>query len=356
LTIPFDHLSTTSPLIACSFHRRTLEIIHCSDALALAAGYRDASELRDSYVIDLFGFQSLEAFEDLLRSENFDKTAQCKMANHKHGDHSMVVSVIPTSKTPDDDILLLLCMPVPDYVSDIAVLQEKNDQLEAHNQRLTELSSLLGHNLRGALHGILGHVQAVSTSEDPATESPQQSILRQIQQIGTGMNRVLTDVTRLIHFGEQVAPMEFTDLNLVVDKLIDELKHFKGQEHTIRRVSNLPKVMCQAQLVQELLRNLLENGIYYAGDQSAKIEIGTREAELPTFYVKDNGVGIHPEDISKVVRPLHRADRDQLNQQGTGLGLTLCQSIIERHGGKLCMESERGVGTTVWFTLSKHGG
>ncbi len=85
------------------------------------------------------------------------------------------------------------------------------------------------------------------------------------------------------------------------------------------------------------------------------IEVGTRQSDVPTFFVKDNGIGIHEDDLEGVMMPLTRADHDGLNTQGTGMGLALVRAIVERHGGQLALESERGKGTTVLFSLSEHG-
>ena len=142
-------------------------------------------------------------------------------------------------------------------------------------------------------------------------------------------------------------------MNGLVDELIQEASALSTDGVCIRRSSDLPPVMCREHLIRELLRNLLENAVKYRGDRAAEIEIGAQPGDIPVFFVRDNGVGIHEADLSRVLSPLTRADGDSLNAQGTGMGLALVRAIVERHEGRLHLESERGRGTTVWFSLSE---
>ena len=100
----------------------------------------------------------------------------------------------------------------------------------------------------------------------------------------------------------------------------------------------------------EVLINLIENSTKYMGDQAhPKIEIGHREDEKETvFFVRDNGMGIDPSQHDKVFELFYRIDK---KSEGTGAGLTIVKRIIQVHGGRIWIESVRGKGCTVCFTL-----
>jgi light-regulated signal transduction histidine kinase (bacteriophytochrome) len=117
---------------------------------------------------------------------------------------------------------------------------------------------------------------------------------------------------------------------------------------------HLPSVfMDETQLIR-LLQNLLANAIKYRGKEPPRIHLSAREAgpEL-IFSVKDNGLGIdmrHAEHIFTVFKRLHGRE-----YPGTGIGLAICKRIVERHGGRIWVESQPGKGSTFYFALLRHG-
>jgi light-regulated signal transduction histidine kinase (bacteriophytochrome) len=106
-----------------------------------------------------------------------------------------------------------------------------------------------------------------------------------------------------------------------------------------------------ARLIQLLLDNLLDNAWKYTGkNPDACIEFGVMTDSAQTFYVRDNGVGFDMQFANKLFQPFQRLHtREEF--EGTGVGLATAQRIINRHGGKIWVESECGKGTTFYFTL-----
>ena len=102
------------------------------------------------------------------------------------------------------------------------------------------------------------------------------------------------------------------------------------------------------QLLEMLLRNIFENA-FRATDEYGKINTYVYETENETvFKVEDNGCGMNQEEIEKIKEPFYRVDKSRSRKQGgTGLGVSLCQKIVEKHDGTLEYSSQKGVGTTV---------
>ena len=168
------------------------------------------------------------------------------------------------------------------------------------------------------------------------------------------MTNVLDGVAQLLRVEVGEFPAELTDLNELVDGIAADTT--LGEEGlVVRRVGELPPVICRRQLVAEVFRNLVENGIKYGGEPPVVVEVGAGPGSAPMFFVRDNGVGIEPEDLGRIFQPLERADRSGLNAGGTGMGLALAKRVVDRHGGRIWPESTPGLGTTIWFTLSEHG-
>ena len=126
----------------------------------------------------------------------------------------------------------------------------------------------------------------------------------------------------------------------------------------------LPTVMADATQLAQLLRNLAGNGIKFRGEAPPHVHIsaeladsgaGLSEAQQSPreewlFSVRDNGIGIAPKYYERIFQMFERLHR-RSEYPGTGIGLAICQKIVERHGGRIWVESELGQGSTFYFTI-----
>jgi signal transduction histidine kinase len=113
----------------------------------------------------------------------------------------------------------------------------------------------------------------------------------------------------------------------------------------------LPIIRCDTVRVTSVFQNLILNGIKYNDSPEKIIEIGFTDDKKTVFYVRDNGIGIAPEHHELIFRLFKRLNGPGKYGEGTGAGLTFVKKIIERHGGKIWVESSPGCGTTFYFTL-----
>lgn len=354
-TLAADRLVRWGNFHACVFDRASMTIRACSDSLAELAGRERAAELIGSYVIDLFSLESLAAFEALLRGGDFSQTAQCRMAGTSKLDTRMAIALSTAPQDRDSGLLTMICIPVFDQATVISELDAKADALTLRNAQLAEFSSLLVHDLRGLLHNLSGELELLLLGNQDDLNPKVLGHLSRIEQSSGSMTEVLQGIARLLRPNIGDYPAELTDLNELVDSVLATPRLPSEAGASIKRTEHLPTLTCQKQLIEEVFRNLVENSVNYRSTRPLLIEVGGLHQDPPTFFVKDNGVGIHRDDVSGVLDPLRRADRQHLNSEGTGMGLALVQRIVEQHGGKVWLESEPGRGTTVWFTLSEHG-
>ena len=144
---------------------------------------------------------------------------------------------------------------------------------------------------------------------------------------------------------------ELTNCNEVLDLALSNL-HIQIQETdtTICR-HPLPALWGDKLQLVQLWQNLLSNAIKYRSDRPLEIEVGA-EAQTGSwlFYVKDNGIGIEPRYFERIFAIFQRL-HTRTQYPGTGIGLSFCQKIVERHGGKIWVESEPGQGSTFYFTV-----
>jgi PAS domain S-box-containing protein len=112
----------------------------------------------------------------------------------------------------------------------------------------------------------------------------------------------------------------------------------------------LPTVVAERVMMMQLFQNLISNAIKYCGDRPPKVHVSAaRETDGWHFSVRDNGIGIAPEDAQRVFGMFQRLHAGQI--PGTGIGLALCRKIIDRKGGRIWVESEVGQGSTFMFTI-----
>jgi signal transduction histidine kinase len=179
--------------------------------------------------------------------------------------------------------------------------------------------------------------------------------MQTIVQLAGKMDGVIEGLLGYSELGHAPIRRSAADLNDLFAHAIDlvrvEIEHTGTQVRIPRR---LPKLDCDVRWTSQILFNLISNAIKYNDKPERWIEIGFQEHKVkPTvLYVKDNGIGIAPENSEAIFRLFHRLHTDREYGGGTGLGLAIVARAIERHNGRLWLESAMGIGTTFYFTLN----
>lgn len=169
------------------------------------------------------------------------------------------------------------------------------------------------------------------------------------------MKALINDLLTFSRVGTHGKPFESINCTTVVERAIVNLKVAIEENQATITYPVLPEVMGDANQLTQLFQNLIGNAIKFHGDAPPIIHISVEEqAQDWLFFVQDNGIGIEPdyaEQIFVIFQRLHsRAD-----YSGTGIGLAVCKKIVERHGGRIWVQSELGKGSTFCFTLPRQG-
>jgi two-component system, chemotaxis family, CheB/CheR fusion protein len=140
------------------------------------------------------------------------------------------------------------------------------------------------------------------------------------------------------------------DCGTVLAKVLLNLQTAIDESGAIVTSGPLPTVVGEEVMLLQLFQNLISNSIKYRGEEAPRIHVSAkRDGELWTFAVRDNGIGIDPQDAVRVFGMFKRLHGSEI--PGTGLGLALCKKIVERQGGRIWVESEAGKGATFKFTI-----
>lgn len=164
------------------------------------------------------------------------------------------------------------------------------------------------------------------------------------------LERLLKDLLAYSQAASMIAPVDHVDCAEVVREVLLNLKVSIDETSAVVRWGDLPLVRADRIRLVQLFQNLIGNAIKYRSENSPCIQINAQRGKNQwIFAVKDNGIGIKPEyweQVFGVFKRLHGAA-----YPGTGIGLAICQRIVEMHGGRIWVESIRDDGSTFHFTL-----
>lgn len=167
----------------------------------------------------------------------------------------------------------------------------------------------------------------------------------------TRMQRLIQDLLTYSRVGTRGKSFEPTDCNEVLGAAVVNLQLAIQEAHAVVTHEELPTVMADASQLVQLFQNLVGNAIKFRGAEPPRVHVSAaRQGTRWIFSMQDNGIGIDPsfaERIFVIFQRLHSRGE----YPGTGIGLALCKKIVERHGGKIRVESELGKGANFLFTI-----
>lgn len=152
--------------------------------------------------------------------------------------------------------------------------------------------------------------------------------------------------------GAQNLELTPIDCNLVLTQVLEDLQVAIQDRQAISDYDFLPTVFADETQLTELLQNLICNAIKFCPpERSPQIRISVEQKEQEwLFKVRDNGIGIEPENCERIFQMFQRLHSDR-EYSGTGIGLATCKKIVEHHGGKIWVEYEFGKRTRFYFTI-----
>lgn len=236
-------------------------------------------------------------------------------------------------------------------------LERRNDELHQSNKELDDFAYIASHDLKEPLRGI--HNFSTFLLEDYADklDDDGRSKLETLTRLTRRMETLIDSLLHFSRLGRVDLAIDQVDLNGIVREAVDSLDiNLKEAGIELRMPRRLPTVRADRARVGEIFYNLIVNAMKYNDKERKWIEVGFLDESPPVFYVRDNGIGIqekHFDSVFRIFKRLHGRDK---YGGGTGSGLTIVKKIVERHNGKIWVESTYGEGTTFYFTLEEDKG
>ena len=238
---------------------------------------------------------------------------------------------------------------------DITERKQAEKELRKINQELENFVRVVSHDLKTSIITVQGFSARLLKNYQEKLGERGRLYIEQIKTSAGRMETFVFDLLALSRAGRTVSVFKNVSSLEIVKKITSELRD-RLEENQIKLVvaDNLPFIHCDGERIYQVFQNLLVNAINYRGDtKSPVIEIGYQDAGVfHQFYVRDNGIGIDPKYHEKIFETFHRL-KETKNQEGTGLGLAIIEKVVNNHGGKVWVESEKGKGATFYFTIHK---
>jgi signal transduction histidine kinase len=342
-------------LSACTIDRSTLQITGCTAALSTLLGRSSAEEVVGQVLIDLLAPDSYADLEASIRGQERTGPLECTLLGADDQEIRVAMAISQRGVASGSRELTLIWIPVQDDRKTIAALEAAVETLTEQNERMSDLSNLANHDLRNLLQTVVSTIDLLELTLKKKGQLDFEPQITRLRRASFTMGHLLDGVMKYLRFEVGEYPMELTNLSDLVDGIAQTAAADEQRFISIIRTCALPSLMCERQLIEELFQNLVGNSIKYTDTPQVQIEIGLCDepGEHPIFFVRDRGVGIAATDLERVFEPFKRADHRALNSKGTGMGMALVKKIIERHGGRVWIESEVDQGTTVKFSLSE---
>jgi signal transduction histidine kinase len=229
-------------------------------------------------------------------------------------------------------------------------IEERTRELQQSNDELQQFAYVASHDLQEPLRTITSFTQLLAARYKGKLDEDADEFIRYIVTSSRRMGDLINGLLALVRLRKSGQPSAAVPFERIIRDAETSLQASIRESGAIIESGELPALVVDSVQMTQLFQNLISNAIKYRGKKTPLIRIeAVRKSSEWTFSVADNGQGFdqkYAERIFGLFQRLHDREVD-----GTGMGLSIARKIIERHGGKIWAESEKGIGSTFYFSL-----
>jgi signal transduction histidine kinase/DNA-binding LacI/PurR family transcriptional regulator len=230
-------------------------------------------------------------------------------------------------------------------------LAEANAHLEEANSQLEQFAYFASHDLQEPLRMVTSYLQLLRKRYSDRLDDDAHDFITYAIDGAIRMKQLISDLLIYSRVTTHNQPLELTNCEDLLARVLSDLKIAIEEGDALITHDPLPLVLADGAQLMGVFQNLISNAIKFRADRQPHIHISAEEGEDEwVFSVQDNGIGIEPEYFERIFVVFTRL-HTQAKYPGTGIGLAICKKVVERHGGRIWIESQPGEGTTFFFTL-----
>jgi len=226
-------------------------------------------------------------------------------------------------------------------------------ELERSNRELEQFARIASHDLREPLRTIASYLSLIERECRGRLGADTDKFIGIAVDGAHRMSRMLSELHAYARVADGGQRFQAVDCAEIASEVIASLELLVGEAGARIRLGELPRVLGERVLLELLFRQLLENALKFRAERAPEIVLsGEITGEQVRFRVRDNGIGIPSSQQERIFEPFQRLHPRDV-YPGSGLGLSLCQRIVEHHGGQIAVQSSPGEGSEFAFTLPR---
>ncbi len=233
----------------------------------------------------------------------------------------------------------------------LAEKERREEMLSRTNKELEQFAYVSSHDLKEPLRKISMYAQLLHTKAALREDPTLRPWLENIASGADRMNHLIEDLLAYTRIDRHDKEFGRVDMNEAIRSVLSDLETTMRESHAQVSIKSLPIVRGNGSQIRQVLQNLVANAIKFHANSPPQVNVtSAEEAGFARLTVSDNGIGIDPrftKQIFQVFSRLHNASQ----YPGTGIGLAICKKIVERHGGRIWVDSTEGNGSAFHFTL-----
>jgi two-component system sensor histidine kinase/response regulator len=343
------------------FKDHASRFLRINKALAQFQGLTDPDQAKGKSDFDFFTEEhAKQAYDD---EQNIIRTGQMLSTIEKETHHNRPDTWVSTIKMPlsDEEGNIIGTFGISRDITKSKLAEEeikmKNDLLQLINSEKDKFFSIIAHDLRGPLSAFVAATQIITEDIQTMTIEEIRDITNNMKSSATniyGLLENLLEWSRLRRGGTDFIPVKFK-LKKKIDECIAvlaESSRKKGIEIIIN-ISDELVVLADSHMFEAVIRNLVSNAIKFT-NKGGKVSVtaGYNNDHIIEIKISDSGIGMTPELRERLFKLNEKTNRPGTEGElSTGLGLLLCKDFVEKHNGKLWVDSEVGKGSTFFFTI-----
>jgi PAS domain S-box-containing protein len=334
-----------------------MEWVHVNEPAGRLFGMSAQELMREGLkkTMEAVGMWSVEELRALYRKliENYPRSTTETRTITWPGRPEIVLEYTRRAVRIDDTWrIVIVTHDVTERVRAAEELEQRAAELARSNHDLEQFAYVTSHDLSEPLRMIASYTQLLDRRYRHLLDEDGKDFMRFIVEGAHRMRQLIDDLLMYSRIARGGSKIEHHSLDEPLDRALANLSHAVREAcAVIERPDSLPVVPCNPSAIAQLFQNLIGNALKFRGDEPMALRIrAERDGAMWHISVSDNGIGIAPEYFERIFvifQRLHPRDR----YEGTGIGLAICKKVVERHGGRIWVESAPGKGACFHFTL-----
>jgi PAS domain S-box-containing protein len=231
-------------------------------------------------------------------------------------------------------------------------LKQTLAELARSNAELQQFAYVASHDLQEPLRMVASYTQLLARRYKGQLDPDADDFITFAVDGANRLQRLINDLLTYSRVGTRGNPLEPTNAEVALEHALTNLQLAVAESQAVVTHDPLPTVLADDTQLVQLFQNLIGNALKFRNEQSPRVHLSAESKNHEwLFSVRDNGIGLEPEYAERIFVIFQRL-HSKAEFPGTGIGLALCKRIVERHGGRIWVESQPGQGATFYFTLS----